>query len=260
MTTSIRPAVLAILTALAASAATAEANHCQIQAFAGNRYAVCRFDTTKDQIRLFHSDASNAPYRNFAALDASLRARGNSLAFAMNAGMYHEDRSPVGMFVEDGIMHRPLNSAEAAGNFYLKPNGVFFVAEGRAGVLESDAFSKSQISAQFATQSGPMLVIDGDIHPRFDPTSTSRNIRNGVGVADDGRSVLFAISETPVTFHEFATFFRVGLSIKNALYLDGVISRLYAPELGRSDPGADMGPIVGVTLNNNPPQGAAQAP
>jgi uncharacterized protein YigE (DUF2233 family) len=94
-----------------------------------------------------------------------------------------------------------------------------------------------------------MLVIDGALHPRFLPDSTSRYIRNGVGTSKDGTRVVFAISGNAVTFHEFASLFRDRLGTPEALYFDGNISRLYAPSVGRSDAGFAMGPIVGVVGN-----------
>ena len=141
----------------------------------------------------------------------------------------------------------PLETAPGEGNFHLKPNGVFFIDEnGNAGVMETAAYAEAGIRPRLATQSGPMLAIDGALHPRFLPDSTSRHIRNGVGTSPDGARAVFAISEQPVTFYEFARLFRDGLGLENALYFDGSISRLYAPQLGRSDIGFAMGPVVGV--------------
>jgi uncharacterized protein YigE (DUF2233 family) len=91
-----------------------------------------------------------------------------------------------------------------------------------------------------------MLVIDGALHPRFIPGGASRHIRNGVGTGADGTRAVFAISNAPVNFHDFGTLFRDRLALPNALYFDGAISRLHAPDLGRSDSGLRMGPIVGV--------------
>ena len=95
-----------------------------------------------------------------------------------------------------------------------------------------------------------MLVIGGDIHPKFQPESDSQKRRNGVGVTEAGE-VIFVLSDTPVRFYDFAVFFRDELKTPNALYLDGTISRIFAPELGRNDPGAAMGPIVGVVVKND---------
>ncbi len=127
----------------------------------------------------------------------------------------------------------------------MKRNGVFYFGEGSAGVIESGAFARRGLKPKFATQSGPMLVIDGHLHPRFLADATSRYRRNGVGVA--GSRVIFALADTPVTLHEFARVFRDVLKTPNALYLDGSISRIYAPELGRADFGMPMGPIVAVS-------------
>ena len=160
--------------------------------------------------------------------------------------MYHRDRSPVGLYVEGGQQQKRANTNDGPGNFHLKPNGVFYIDEdGQAGVAETEAFLGVSLRPYYATQSGPMLVIDGAIHPRFLPASTSRKIRNGVGIAPNG-DVVFVKSEAPVTFFTFAQFFATEVGAKNALFLDGTISRLYATELDRNDNGYPMGPIVGV--------------
>ena len=225
------------------------ASPCAPLTYEAVRYTVCRFDAASDDIRVFHGDASGQPFRSFARLDADLAVRGSALTFAMNAGMYQEDRSAVGLLIVDGQTKRALNRSSWLGNFYLKPNGVFFVGDGRAGVMETEAYDKVRLAPRFATQSGPMLVIDGKLHPRFLVDATSKNIRNGVGVSADEKTVVFAISDEPVTFHTFGSLFRDHLKTPNALYLDGSISRLYAPQVGRDDPGEDMGPIVGVVAS-----------
>ena len=144
------------------------------------------------------------------------------------------------------ILQIDLPTNTGPGNFGLLPNGVFCIGAGRADVIESLRYEAEAPECRFATQSGPMLVVDGELHPRFLPDSTSRHIRNGVGTSADGAQVVFAISDEPVTFHEFARLFRDGLGLPQALYFDGNVSRLHAPALGRSDGGARMGPIVGV--------------
>lgn len=239
--------LLLCLAATTASACARAEPACRKAEHDGARYAVCVFAPGAD-IRLFLDDAAGAPYGEFDALKAALEARGETLRFAMNAGMYTEARRPVGLYVEAGETRRGINRADCAGNFCLKPNGVFWIdAEGAAHVATTDAFSEAAAgeSARYATQSGPMLVIDGALHPRFSAASESRKYRNGVGVREDG-AVVFVLTDEPVTFHAFATLFRDGLGARNALYLDGSISRLYAPELDRDDAGEAMGPIVAV--------------
>ncbi|MEM0934387.1 MAG: phosphodiester glycosidase family protein [Pseudomonadota bacterium] len=214
----------------------------------GAGYTVCSFRADTDDIRLWHSDASGALLGSFRAVDALLRAEGARLGFAMNGGMYHQDRAPVGHYVESGESHVPLIETAGPGNFGLLPNGVFCLAAGRARILETTAFAAAAPDCTYATQSGPMLVVDGALHPRFIRDSASLHIRNGVGVAEDGVTVHFAISNDRVNFDAFGRLFRDALGTPNALYLDGKVSRLHAPEIGRSDLGWPMGPIIGVAI------------
>jgi len=160
--------------------------------------------------------------------------------------MYHEDFSPVGLHVENGVEQSPLNLGDAPGNFFMKPNGVFFVDEnGAPGVLETNAYAAAKIKPRIATQSGPMLVIDGAVHPRFEPNGESRHVRNGVGVNGEGAAI-FAISHSPVSLGSFARLFRDGLGCRNALFFDGTVSALHDGEkylIGGEYP---AGPIVAV--------------
>jgi len=233
-------AVLAVLLCTARAEA-----HCAAQSFEGNDYTVCRFDLRKDRLQLFSLDAEGKPYGSFAAVSDALSQVGQALSFAMNAGMYGDDLRPIGLYVENGRTLRKANRRDGPGNFHMKPNGVFFIDGDRAGVMETEAFLASGIRPQYASQSGPMLVVDGKLHPKFSSDGTSLQRRNGVG-APDGHTLIFVISEGWVNFHSFARLFQQALNCPNALFLDGSISSLYAPELGRSDDFAPLGPIVGL--------------
>lgn len=223
---------------------------CANREFAGNSYAVCSVDLNTEELRLFLRDDTGQTFGFFSAVNKALGTKGKKLGFAMNAGMYHEDRSPVGYYLENGIEAQRLISSDGPGNFGLLPNGVFCIAKGHAQVYETRAFAKRKPDCIYATQSGPMLVIGGALHPRFLVDSTSRYIRNGVGTSADGKTAIFAISRNPVTFHEFGSFFRDVLETPNALYFDGNISRLHAPQIGASGAGwTVLGPIVGTVID-----------
>ena len=239
---------LIILTLAACDAARsyASGDYCRSVNHRGNPYVVCRFDARNDDIRLFYANESGEPYLQFDALAEAMQADGKDLIFAMNGGMYHEDRRPVGYLRDANGDKATVNTNEGPGNFHMKPNGVFWVDGGRAGISESQAYLNRGLDPEFATQSGPMLVIDGEIHPSINSSGTSRKRRNGVGVSRDGRIMHFAISDVPVTFHDFASLFRDRLDTPDALFLDGQVSRLYAPAISRDEPGLDLGPIVGV--------------
>jgi uncharacterized protein YigE (DUF2233 family) len=174
--------------------------------------------------------------------------------FAINAGMYRTDFSPMGLHIENGEELRPVDTATIDGtarqipNFYKKPNGVFFFGEKGAGILPTEDFLDEQPDARFATQSGPMLVVENELHPALIPGSADTTRRSGVGVCDDGQ-VRFAISEDRVNFHDFARLFRDHLLCPNALFLDGGRGAgLYLPEMSRNDFSwhGGYGPIFGI--------------
>lgn len=225
-------------------ATPAAAVTCEDVTYRNQSFTTCTVDTTKEVLFLFHKDASGAVYGNFAAVEAGFDVE--TLTFGMNAGMYHEDRAPVGLYIENGETTQTIITSDGPGNFGLLPNGVFCINDTSAQVVEALRYVGENTQCRDATQSGPMLVIDGELHPKFLPDGTSRLIRNGVGTTDDKGIAIFAISNDRVSFHEFGSFFRDYLQLNQALFLDGNVSRLHAPQLNRSDRGGRLGPIVGV--------------
>jgi uncharacterized protein YigE (DUF2233 family) len=217
---------------------------------AGKRAVVCRVNVKTERLELFLTNDAGAYFKTFEAVDRSLRARRRTLTFGINAGMFHADGSPVGLFVANGTQLHSLNTADGQGNFFLKPNGVFLVATSGAHVIESSEYpgwlDREREQPLLATQSGPLLVRNGRLHPEIRASSTSRYVRNGVGIPTP-EIALFVITEEPVTFHELATFFRDQLKCPDALYLDGAICSLHSVQLKRSDKRSDLGPILGVT-------------
>jgi uncharacterized protein YigE (DUF2233 family) len=218
---------------------------CKSQSFNNHSYSVCSFDVQTEHVELFNLDQNDIPLGNFDRLSQKLKSDGKTLTFAMNAGMYDQNLRPIGLYVENGAEAKRLNRKSGGGNFGLKPNGVFYIAGDKAGVMETEAFAKSGIKPDFATQSGPMLVVNNKIHPRLSPTGTSFKIRNGVGVMDD-HTAMFVISNDPVQFYEFASIFKDQLGCKNALFLDGSISSLYSSEVSGIGGYVPLGPMVGV--------------
>ena len=217
----------------------APAAACEAVEHRGRAFTVCSVDLAAHEARLHLRDGNGDVYGGFDGLPGGVEV-------AMNAGMYHPDRRPVGLYVEDGVETAPLVTSAGPGNFGMLPNGVLCLMDDRAAVVETRAFAAAPLPCDHATQSGPMLLIDGDVHPRFIPDSTFRNIRNGTGVSPDGRVLHLAVSDGLVTFHETATLFRDVLGVEDALYFDGAVSRLHAPGIGRSDPGRRLGPIIAV--------------
>jgi uncharacterized protein YigE (DUF2233 family) len=221
------------------AAAERQQSPCSQQLFEGSRFTVC--DAAGGRLKLFAALKSETPVRSFAELQTKIDPA--KVAFAMNAGMFDEDGRPIGLAVADRVLAHGVNLRDGGGNFHLKPNGIFLVRRGKPEVIASAPFSPESAAAiDLATQSGPMLVIDGKLHPKLQADGQSRYIRNGVGVR--GGKALFVISEDPVSLGKFARFFRDGLKTPNALYFDGSVSSLWDPANGRQDSHVPLGPIV----------------
>ena len=194
-------------------------------------YRVVTVDLRADALDLYWLDASGAAYGSIEALRRSGEANGRTLAFATNAGIYDRSDRPLGLTIAGGKTLRSLNTTKprgASGNFGMQPNGVFYVdAQGHAGVARTDAWRVLGVDARVATQSGPMLVVDGEINPAFVEGSDSRKWRSGVCAPSPDKAV-FAVSIAPVTFHAFARLFRDTLGCRDALFLDGTLSQIYS--------------------------------
>ncbi len=195
-------------------------------------------------IRTALGPSGGQPYGSLRALaDAFDEA---SVAFAVNAGMYGDDLRPIGYYVENGERLSELNRADGPGNFHLKPNGVFFGTDGSWQVLTADRFYATVTQRpEFGTQSGPMLVIDGELHPSIAENGPSRAIRNGVGIDSEG-TAHFVRSEEPLSFGQLARFYRDELDVDDALFLDGNVSVLWDPATDRLDPRRNLGPFLVV--------------
>lgn len=218
------------------------AAHCEERRFDGSTFTACRYDARRHGLELILDDGE-VPLRSLARLEDHLGPRARRLLFAMNAGMYDEEGQPIGLYIEAGRRRHRINLRDGGGNFHLKPNGVFAVAaDGRVSIVRSEDFGGEP---RWATQSGPLLVIDGKLHPAFQSDGESRYVRNGVGVADS-RTAWFAISEEPVSFGRFARFLRDALGCRDALYLDGGVSSLWDRGAGRRDGYSSLGPLVAI--------------
>ena len=192
------------------------------------------FRAQPEEIRLLWADKDGKPLFTFEAAYRSLVEEGQKVAMLTNGGIFEPRQIPSGLYLEKGQVKHPLNLKTGKGNFFLKPNGVFYVKkEGEsysAGVIESGAFAKwsqeEKAPLWYAVQSGPALLLDGKTHPAFNRPSKSELLRNGVGVTNKGE-VVFVITEkgSDVNLWTFADCFRA-LGCSNALFLDGDISQM----------------------------------
>lgn len=202
----------------------------------------------KQHLRLFWKDEKGKRFESIENLKVWTASKKLKLDFAMNAGMYKADHSPQGLYIEKQKELSPLDTIKAEGNFYLKPNGVFYITTKKTAVICTTENFRNKKEIEFATQSGPMLVIDGQIHSAFKEGSKNLNIRNGVGILPNG-NVVFVLSKKEVNLYDFANYFKT-LGCKNALYLDGFVSRAYLPSQNWIQTDGDFGALFAVTRNN----------
>lgn len=217
--------------------------------YMSKEYFVCEVNPHQNKIELFNQLEGKPGVYDLGTL---ARTKKKELLFAMNGGMYERDLSPAGLFVSEGKQYKPVNvNKEGEGNLYLFPNGIFLLDSTDAPyVVTTEAFLSAKYKIKLATQSGPMMVINGVFNSHFTAGSPNLNIRNAVGINKAG-NVVFVISRNPVNFYEFSELFRDKLGCANALYLDGAVSQYFVPEIdGMPRPGPQLGPIITVSKKN----------
>ncbi len=217
---------------------------CQLVTFENVKLTHCIADPKTHRILTDLGPKTGGPYRDLANLAASRSSDAAPVVFAVNGGMFDDEGKPIGYYVENGDRLKELSLADGPGNFHMKPNGVFYGSGTSWRVRTTDDFYRNVGDRpRFGTQSGPMLVIKGKIHPQISENGPSRAIRNGVGIDDAGRAH-FVISEEVINFGSFARFFRDQAKTPNALFLDGNVSALWDPASDRLDRGAALGPLI----------------
>lgn len=202
-------------------------------------------DPKTQDLQLYWKNENAEILKSIQNLKDYVESRKLTLVFAMNGGMYNKDFSPQGLFIQNKKAFSKLDTLSGTGNFYLKPNGVFYITTDNVPFVCKTTDFVSNSNIKFATQSGPMLVINGQIHASLKEGSSNLNIRNGVGILPNNK-VVFAISKKEINFYDFAKYFQ-SLGCKNALYLDGFVSRAYLPEKKWTQLDGNFGVIIGVT-------------
>jgi uncharacterized protein YigE (DUF2233 family) len=198
----------------------------------------------KQELQLLWRDREGKLFSNIENVKTWSEKQGRTLLFSMNGGMYKRDQTAKGLFIQNGKTINPLDSGNGEGNFYLKPNGIFYITTNRQAFICPTENFKYSPAINYATQSGPMLVVNGHIHAAFKKGSANLNIRNAVGLLPNG-NLLFVISTLPVNFYDLAVYFQ-SRGCQYALYLDGAISRMYAPQQQCRQMDGTLGVIIAV--------------
>jgi uncharacterized protein YigE (DUF2233 family) len=240
--------------AISANTGQQIAGTCRAASFEDSDFTDCIADPKWQTIRTILNDKDNLPLRDLSRLKSTLGGDAAQVAFAVNAGMFDDAGKPIGYYAENEKRSKKLNRNEGGGNFHLMPNGVFYGDKAAWHIKTSDDFADTVTKRPvFGTQSGPMLVINGALHPKIAENGESINIRNAVGIDAQGRAH-FVISEVPVSFGRLARYMRDELHCTDALYLDGTVSSLWYPAGDRLDSGYPLGPLIAVMKTAKEPK------
>lgn len=209
-------------------------------------YVIYEVNPKEQPIKMYWKDGKGSVIRSLGNLKEVLANRNEKLVFAMNGGMFEPNNAPKGLYIENDKQLQAIDTlVGGAGNFYLQPNGVFYLTKENQAQVVSTTLFQANTTIKYATQSGPMLLVDGQVNKAFTPGSTNLNIRNGVGVKPTGE-VVFALSKKKVNFYDFALFFQK-MGCTNALYLDGFVSRAYLPSKNWKQTDGDFGVLIAVS-------------
>lgn len=210
-----------------------------------NRFVIYQVNPKKQNLKFYWKNDKNEILKSIDHLKNQVESQNEKLVFAMNGGMFEPDQSPKGLYIKDFKILKSIDTLQGSGNFYLQLNGIFYVNENnQPGISETKKYIQNT-GIKYATQSGPMLLMDGKINTIFQKDSKNLNIRNGVGILENGE-IIFAMSKKEVNFYSLAELFKE-MGCKNALYLDGYVSRTYLPEKNWIQKDGNFGVIIGVT-------------
>lgn len=181
-------------------------------------------DPQRERIVMYWQNEDGKAWGSLRSLLGDIN-RDGQVRMAMNGGIYDKAYAPLGLYIEKGRQLTPLNRASGGGNFFIRPGGVFYLRGQNAGIVSINKFRASP-AIRYAVQSGPMLIENGKINWRLKPSASSRKLRNGVGITGDGK-VVFMLSARETNFYDFACYAQAKLNVRQMLYLDGTISKMY---------------------------------
>ena len=210
-----------------------------------NNFVIFKVNPKIENIAFYWKDNDGTILKSINNLKDKTQRDKKKLRFAMNGGMFEPNNFPKGLYIENFNILKKIDTLAGKGNFYLKPNGIFYLTRNKdAEIIEKKSF-RNNPDIHYATQSGPLLLINGKVNPIFKKDSKNINIRNGVGILKNG-NVIFIMSKIEVNFYNFASIFRQ-LGCNKALYLDGFVSRTYCPEEKWVQKDGSFGVMIGVT-------------
>ena len=186
-------------------------------------FLIYKPDLEKSDIKMYWKSEDGTAYKNIKNFIS--KSSEKKILFVTNGGIYTENYTPEGLYIENYKLMSELNLRKEFGNFYMKPNGVFYIENGKPIISDSEEFQYNK-NISYAVQSGPLLIKNGEINKEFSSDSKSFKIRSAVGL-DNENKVFFYMSKKEISFYEFSKYALDNLDCKQLLFLDGTISKMY---------------------------------
>ena len=177
-------------------------------------FTVYKPDLNKEIIKMYWKDENNKAYSELSKFIQE--NTGDKINFATNGGIYSEEYEPNGLYIENHKIISKINLADGEGNFYMQPNGVFYIQNNQPKISESKAFEYNE-NISYATQSGPLLIENGVINKKIGKNSESFKIRSAVGI-DRENKVFFLMSSEKINFYDFSKYALDKLNCKDLLF------------------------------------------
>ncbi len=217
---------LSLLNILAFASVYAEnyENYIEYQKINGIEFGIYRPDLNKEEVISLYKNQDGAHYITLQDAIKAQEEKNIDVLFLMNGGIYTDQYHPGGLYIENHQLIQKVNLNKGRDNFHTKPNGAFYMRQGKPYIVKSEDFTYDD-AVSTAIQSGPLLINDGKIYDHFTNKSTSKYIRNGVCI-DPKQQLYFAQSFTPTNMYQFAKALKDHLACDTLLYLDGFLSNM----------------------------------
>jgi uncharacterized protein YigE (DUF2233 family) len=181
--------------------------------------------TPWSHIHVFRIDPKHYRLLSVGAYHESLQGYAHEYALkhhayiAINGGFFDKNGHPLGLRMSEG---KPLSPKKEISWW-----GIFYIQDRHPHLASMGGFSP-RIRPDFAIQSGPRLLIDGDI------PSLKGGIAERSALAMDTKGHLFIIAteHMPISLSDFAHRIREALHCSNALNLDGGSSTQIYADIG----------------------------
>ena len=180
-------------------------------------------DLEKSIIKMYWKSDDGTPYKSMKEFISKLSDR--KILFATNGEIYSKNYTPEGLYIENHKIISDLNLNNGEGNFYMRPNGVFYIENNKPMITDSNDFVYNK-NISYAVQSGPLLIKNGEINKSFGENSNSLKVRSAVGI-DKENKIFFYMSKKDISFYNFSKYALDELGCEQLLFLDGTISKMY---------------------------------